>query len=89
MYRGMLKTVARVWNPVEIKDSATREKVMKHLQAAERGLARARTARHRVAELAFQRILKSLRLTSIEQVDSLKTLHELVVALETATATAR
>jgi hypothetical protein len=89
LYRGMLKTVARVWNPVEIKDSATREKVLKHLQAAERGLARARTARHRVAEVAFQGILKSLRLTSIEQVDSLKTLHELVVALETATATAR
>jgi hypothetical protein len=42
-----------------------------------------------VAEVAFQGILKSLRLTSIEQVDSLKTLHELVVALETATATAR
>jgi hypothetical protein len=38
MYRGLLKALARVWNPKEIKDPATRQKVLAHMQAAERGL---------------------------------------------------
>lgn len=86
MYRGILKTVARVWNPVEIKDSAIRQKVLTHLQAAERGLFRAKAARDQLGQPASNRILKSLRLASIDQVDNLKTLHELLVELETATA---
>jgi hypothetical protein len=33
MYRGLLKTVARVWNPKDIQDQAIQEKVLAHLQA--------------------------------------------------------
>jgi len=48
MYRGLLKSVAGVWNPKDILDQAIQEKVLAHMQAAERGFRRADTARGRV-----------------------------------------
>ena len=85
MYRGLLKSVARVWNPKDIRDPEIMERVLAHMQAAERGLLRAKTARDKVGLAAFAAILGSLRLNSLEQVDNLKTLQEIVVALEGAT----
>jgi len=89
MYRGLLKSLARVWNPKDIQDPETQEKVLAHLQAAERGLRRAESAREKVGLAAFAGILGSLRLSSFGQVDSLKTLQEIVVALEEAASRAR
>ena len=40
MYRGLLKSVAGVWNPKDILDQAIQEKVLAHMQAAERGFRR-------------------------------------------------
>ena len=40
MYRGLLKTLARVWNPKDIQDPAIQQKVLAHMQAAERGFRR-------------------------------------------------
>jgi hypothetical protein len=37
MYRGLLKSVARVWNPKDIQDPAIQRKVLAHMQSAERG----------------------------------------------------
>lgn len=85
MYPGLLKSVARVWKPQDIQDNATGGKVLEHLQAAERGLVRARAARDKAGLTAFAAVLGSLRLSSLDQVDNLKTLHEIVTALETAT----
>jgi hypothetical protein len=82
MYRGLLKSVARVWNPKDIQDRAIQEKVLAHLQAAERGLRRAAHAREKAGLAAFAGVLGSLRLSSLDQVDNLKTLLEIVVALE-------
>src|SRR6202795_1242317 len=45
MYRGLLKSVARVWNPKDIQDLTIQEKVLTHMHAAERGLRRAEAAR--------------------------------------------
>lgn len=45
LYRGLLKTLARVWNPKDIPDKAILEKVLARMQAAERGLRRAKAAR--------------------------------------------
>lgn len=84
MYRGLLKTLARVWNPRDIQDPATRQKVLAHLQAAERGLHRAEAARDKAGLAAFAAVLGSLKLSSLDQVDNLKTLQEIVVALEAA-----
>lgn len=82
MYRGLLKSVARVWNPGDIHDPATHEKVLVQMQAAERGLRRAEAAREKTSLAAFAEVLGSLRLSSLDQVDNLKTLQEIVAALE-------
>jgi hypothetical protein len=89
MYRGVLKSVARVWNPKDIQDKAIQEKVLAHLQAAERGLRRAEAARDKAGLAVFARVLGSLRLSSLDQVDNLKRLQEIVVALETASNAVR
>ena len=86
MYRGLLKTVARVWNPKDIQDPVIQLKVLAHLQAAERGFRRLEAARDKAGLAAFDAILGSLRLSSLDQVDNLKTLQEIVVGLETAAA---
>jgi hypothetical protein len=89
MYRGLLKSVARVWNPKDIQDQAIQEKLMAHMQAAERGLRRAEAARDTAGLAAFARVLGSLRLSSLGQVDNLNTLREIVVALEAAAPRAK
>ena len=89
MYRGLLKTVARVWNPKQIQDQAIQGKVLAHMQAAERGLRRAEAARERAGLAAFAGVLGSLRLSSLGQVDNLNTLQEIVVALEAAAPRAK
>jgi hypothetical protein len=82
MYRGLLKSVARVWNPKDIHDPTIQEKVLAHMQAAERGLLRAKAARDKSGLAASVAVLRSLKLSSLDQIDNLKTLQEIVVALE-------
>lgn len=82
MYRGLLKRLARVWNPRDINDAAIREQVLAHMQAAERGFRRLDAALDSVGLDALPQILRSLQLQSIAQVDNLQTLHEIVLALE-------
>jgi hypothetical protein len=89
MYRGLLKSVARVWNPKDIQDQAIQEKVLAHLQAAERGLVRAKAVRDKAGLAAFAAVLGSLRLSSLDQVDNLDTLREIVAALEAAAPRAK
>lgn len=84
MYRGILKSVARVWNPKDIQDKAIQERVLAHMQAAQRGLRRAEAAREKAGLATFARVLGSLRLSSLDHVDNLKTLQEIVTALEAA-----
>jgi hypothetical protein len=82
MYRGLLKSVARVWNPKEIPDRATRRKVLEQMHALERGLLRAQAAKEKAGLATYAAILGSMKLSSVEQIDNLKTLKELVLALE-------
>lgn len=85
LYRGLLKSVARVWNPKDIQDPAVQQKVLAHMQAAERGLRRLDAALDRVGPQPLQQILHSLKLQSVDRVDNLRTLHQIVIALEAAT----
>jgi len=89
LYRGLLKSVARVWNPRDMQDVAIQQKVLAHMQAAERGLRRAEAARDRAGLAAFAAVLQRLKLRSLDQVDNLKTLNEIVVALEAAASQAK
>ena len=82
MYREILKTAARVWNPRDIQHPAIQEKVLAHMQSAERGLLRAKAARNKAGPAAFATILGSFKLSSLDQVNNLKTLQDIVVALE-------
>jgi hypothetical protein len=82
LYRGLLKSVARVWNPNQIQDTALQRRVLEHMLAAERGLQRLKSALERVGTEPLTRILNSLRVVSLEKVDSLETLKQIVLALE-------
>jgi hypothetical protein len=82
MYRGLLKTVARVWNPNDIQDPAIQQKALAHMQAAERGFRRLDAALERVGSEPLTQILRSLKLQSIDRVDNLQALHQIVLALE-------
>ncbi len=82
LYRGLLKSVARVWNPNQIQDTALQQRVLEHMQAAERGLQRLKSALERVGTEPLTRILNSLRVVSLDKVDSLETLKQIVLALE-------
>jgi hypothetical protein len=73
-----------VWNPKDIQDPAIQQKVLAHMQAAERGFRRLDAALERVGPEALTQILRSLKLQSIDRVDNLQTLREIVLALETA-----
>jgi hypothetical protein len=87
MYRGLLKSVARVWNPKDIHERGMQDKVLVLLQAAERGLLRAKTARDKAGLTAVTAVLGSLKLSSLDQVDDLRSLEKIVVALEAAATT--
>lgn len=82
LYRGLLKSVARAWDPNQIQDKALQLRVLEHMQAAERGLQRLKLALERVGTEPLTRILNSLRVVSLEKVDSLETLKQIVLALE-------
>ena len=84
LYRGLLKTGARVWNPTEIRDAKILRKVSAQMQAAERGLRRLEAALERVGPEAVVPTLRSLRLNSLEQVDCLESLKKVVLAAEEA-----
>jgi hypothetical protein len=82
LYRGILRDLARVWNPREIRDVAVQQGVLEHMRAAERGLRRLEAALDQAGPEALSPILKSLGLASLERVDSLKSLKRILVGLE-------
>ena len=82
LYRGLLRDLAKVWSPREIHDVSIQEKVLQHMRAAERGLRRLEAALDKVGHEALVPVLKSLRIASVERVDSLETLKRIVLELE-------
>ena len=84
LYRGLLRTGARVWNPNEIRDPNVLRKVLAQMQSAGRGLQRLEAALNKVGPEALVPILRSLRLNSLAQVDNLETLKRVVLEVEKA-----
>jgi hypothetical protein len=87
LYRGLLRAQAQVWNPDQIPDVALQRKVLNHMQAAERGLSRLQGALAKVRPAVLERVLQSLKLRSLNHVDSLETLKRVVLAVEAAAST--
>lgn len=81
LYRGLLKRVARVWTPQQIRETAVLEQVLAQMRGAERGLARLEAAQTRLAPEIVQKVVASLNAPPAK-VGDLQTLHGLVVALE-------
>jgi hypothetical protein len=81
MYRGLLKRVARVWSPQQIRETPVLQQVLAQMQGADRGLARLQVAQARLTPEIVQRIIVSLNSPSAK-LEDLQTLHSLVVALE-------
>jgi hypothetical protein len=86
MYRGFLKALARVWDPGQIDDPAVLQKVLTHMQAAQRGLTRLDAALDKISPEPLGPILDSLGLKSLDQVDNLDLLQKIVLAMETKAA---
>ena len=82
LYRGILKSVARVWNPHEIRDSAIEKRVLEHMLAADRGLTRLKAAIEKRGPEPLRKILAFLNIASLERIDSLELLKKVVLSLE-------
>jgi hypothetical protein len=84
LYRGILKTVARAWNPSEIREAYLLNRVLAQMQSAERGLRRLEAALDKSGPDPLVPILRSLKLNSLDQVDSLDNLKKIVLEIERA-----
>lgn len=82
LYRGLLKSVARVWNPADVKDRRLLEQLLADMQAAERGLNRLETAYLHTGAEPLAEIMHSLGIRDMNQVSSLEQLDKIVFALE-------
>jgi hypothetical protein len=56
--------------------------VLAQMQAADRGLSRLHVALEKTGSEQLAAVLQPLNLKSLDQVDNMETLHEIVVALE-------
>jgi hypothetical protein len=87
LYRGLLRDLARVWNPHQIRDISLQQRVLEHMQSAERGLRRLEAALDKLGPEALIPVLKQHRLSSIERIDNLDLLKRIVLELEGAAET--
>jgi hypothetical protein len=82
LYRGLLKTVARVWNPSQVQDAALLQKVLADMRTADRELHRLAAAVDKTGAEPLIAILRSVNLKSLDQVANLEILKNIVLALE-------
>lgn len=84
LYRGLLKTIARVWNPADIRELSLQRRVLRHMEAGNRGIQRIEAALKKLDSSAANEIFRSLELTSVKDLRDLDTMHRLIVAMEKA-----
>jgi hypothetical protein len=82
LYRGILKSVAQVWNPHDIQDTVIEKRVLEHMLAADRGLIRLKAALEKRGSEALRKVLAFLNIPSLDRIDSLDLLKKVVVSLE-------
>lgn len=86
LYRRLLKDVARVFHPEDIRQIALQQQVLALMMSASRGLQRLRTARAKVDESTISNILNSAELHSFDEIADMRTLQQVVFGLEGAAA---
>jgi hypothetical protein len=82
LYRGLLRDLAKVWNPRDIHDVRIQRRVLEHMRSAERGLRRLEAVLEKTGPEALFPMLKSFGLANLERVDKLDTLKRIVLDLE-------
>jgi MoxR-like ATPase len=87
LYRGVLKAVARAWNPAEIQDPTILQRVLTEMRFAETELRRLDVVLNQVEPGTLTPILRSLRLSSLEQVDNVETLRRIIREIELVAGT--
>ena len=84
LYRGVLKTVAKAWDPREVLEAEILRKVLERMQSAERGFRRLEAALSKVGPEPLVPILRALGLNSLDQIDCMETLKKVVAEIERA-----
>ncbi|HET6843497.1 MAG TPA: Rad52/Rad22 family DNA repair protein [Candidatus Angelobacter sp.] len=87
LYRGILRDVARTWNPRHIKQTEVLQKVHKHMCGAQRGVRRLEKALDGTGAEVLTGILKGLGIDSLKHVTDLEMLKRVVVAAESVVPT--
>lgn len=87
LYRGLLKSVAQVWCPTDIRDITLQKKVLRHMEGALRGLERLNRASEKLGQGEVAQILAAFDLSSAVDIKDMDTLYRVVVAVEEAAST--
>jgi hypothetical protein len=82
VYRGILKRLATVWSPQELRDAELEKRVLIEMETVEQLLHRAARVYKMIGEGPGDEVLASLKLSSIESFSDLDTLQTLVARLE-------
>jgi len=85
MYRGLLKSAARVWQPAQIEETAALREVLAQMQAAECGFRRLQTALEETGSESLAGVLQALHIRSMREVNDLDKLDAVIAALEAKT----
>jgi hypothetical protein len=85
LYRGILRDLAKVWSPRQIRDDYIQRRVLEHMRSAERGLGRLKSAIEKTGREPLISIMRSLGVRDLECVKSLETLKRIVLQLESMT----
>lgn len=83
-YRGVLKRIARVWNPSEIREPAILQSVLNEMRAVDAELRRLDAVLNQVEPDTVSAILRSLGLRSLDQLDSLEILQRVLAEVDRA-----
>jgi hypothetical protein len=82
LYRGLLRDVAKVWNPRDIRQIEVLQKVHEHMCGAQRGVRRLEKALDGTGPEVLTGILKGLGMDSLKRVTGLEMLKRVVLAAE-------
>lgn len=83
-YRGVLKRIARVWNPSEIREPAILQSVLNEMRAVDAELRRLDEVLNQVEPDTVSAILRSLGLRSLDQLDGLEILQKVLAEVDRA-----